>query len=291
MDDQLKVVNRGKQAPLRVQGSWKLWGTCMRQVALTTSGDFTELDILPNDHTYAGTLAYKFLLEVICCLHSPLLGETEIMGQFKDFRTSLEKNADFSLEKIFQSVVTDAKLIRSQCLKNLGGQSYGSLARQYVKGVEKIDVIGTGRLAKDILPWLIKEQQIVTVFGRSPDRLNELQTVYPNLKTGLLADGLQAAEKKRALIIAAPLSAELIQGLMGTKPFYCVLDLRGESLRDPVNSSVPVIDLQSFFTTMQQNQRQSTQAKEKANKEIQKLIEKRKSAMEIRPFGWDDLCA
>ena len=62
--------------------------------------------------SFAGTKGYQFLLEVICGLRSRLLGENEIVGQFKEaYEGYLEKekrNSDILLllQKLFKDIKT-----------------------------------------------------------------------------------------------------------------------------------------------------------------------------------------
>ena len=63
------------------------WQTCLRRIILFRKSEGRALTAsLPDESEfYEGQAAYNFLLEVICGLRSPLLAETAVMGQFKEF--------------------------------------------------------------------------------------------------------------------------------------------------------------------------------------------------------------
>ena len=62
------------------------WQTCIRQIALIDESQLENVrpTLLRGDEIYHEDVGYRFLLEVICGLHSPLIGETEVYGQFKN---------------------------------------------------------------------------------------------------------------------------------------------------------------------------------------------------------------
>src|SRR5436190_7341524 len=69
------------------------WQTCLRRILFLNRNDSCttieaiengELN-LPTVEIFRGREAYQFLLEVICGLNSPIVGETAVMGQFKEF--------------------------------------------------------------------------------------------------------------------------------------------------------------------------------------------------------------
>jgi glutamyl-tRNA reductase len=151
---------------------WVSWRTCLRSIWLGVSPTGlagVDLASLPGPvETYEGVAAYGFLLEVVCGLRSPLAGETEVMGQFRELTSRTASRRDLgALREIFHSILTDAKAVRRTYLTGLGSQSYGSLTRKVLKNSEKIHVLGSGRLAEEILPWL-KSFRSVEVFCRNP---------------------------------------------------------------------------------------------------------------------------
>src|SRR6185369_1352064 len=63
------------------------WQTCLRRIVFLHRSEL-EQRTSSRLESYSGREAYQFLLEVICGLHSPLVGENAVMGQFRKFRTS-----------------------------------------------------------------------------------------------------------------------------------------------------------------------------------------------------------
>src|SRR5207253_8864098 len=69
------------------------WRTCLRRILFLNQVDNRSLiAAVESDQLSPATLeiyrgfdAYRFLLEVICGLNSPLIGETAVMGQFREF--------------------------------------------------------------------------------------------------------------------------------------------------------------------------------------------------------------
>src|SRR5262245_17342584 len=92
--------------------------TCRRVLWLSFDGR-AEFSTLLNRGIeldfYEGSGAYKFLLEIISGLHSPIYGETEVLGQFREFiRKTAEANnhlsAQFRPWSIF--LLEDSKTVR-----------------------------------------------------------------------------------------------------------------------------------------------------------------------------------
>ena len=151
MIDQLVIVNLRREArdtmPAVLNGIE--WQTCLRRILFLNARDNhdildtieTEGLLPPIVEVFRGQEAYQFLLEVICGLNSPIVGETAVMGQFKDFL----QNAKFPntcwgnfLRRLATNLMIDAKSVRTRHLQGLGSQSYGSLVRQHVKGLPAV---------------------------------------------------------------------------------------------------------------------------------------------------------
>lgn len=155
--------------------------TCQRQIVLSTSPLSLELSQWKYEK-HQGPGAYQFLLEVICGLKSQLLGENEIVSQFKKsmeeylFNSSRHKSILIVLEKLLQ----DAKKIRTEYLSHLGQQTYASVTRRYINSFEKIPsilIIGTGQLAEELL-LQFKKTHLVTICGRDNEKLLKWQKDY-----------------------------------------------------------------------------------------------------------------
>lgn len=293
MLDSLVLFHSKESRPLEfldaemASGTWVSWSTCLRSILIGEAETLPQLK--PSNEkieTYRGADAYRFCLEVVCGLHSPLVGETEVMGQFKEIakKTPL-------LKTFFQSILTDAKIIRSAHLKNLGSQSYGSLARKFLKQSRSIHMIGAGHLAEELLPWM-KDFESVEIFCRNPEKRKALLARHPQAKLLSLEDEEHSHADGNALILAAPMSAAEILSWMERHGhvFDCLLDLRGDAETDPIDAP-NVVHLGDFFSEVKKNKDVIHSRVELAIHEIRKLSLSRFRAVDHRPFGWDDICA
>ena len=94
--------------------------------------------------------AYALLLEIVCGLRSPLVGETEVQAQFKAFLASLDRRRDAPLLRLGQRVLADAKVIRQRHLQGFGAHSYGPLVARHVPEGRRVILVGTGALAAEV---------------------------------------------------------------------------------------------------------------------------------------------
>jgi glutamyl-tRNA reductase len=246
-------------------------------------------DWLPDQtplRAFTGREAYEYLLEVICGLHSPMPGETEVFGQFRERVKSLEDHPRFS--KILGWLVTDAKEIRQKHLTNLGAHSYGSLTRKYTRDFDRLAILGAGKLAREIMPWL-KQKSAVEIYSRCPSEKRPLFAAFPN--ADVKGAEAAAASHAKALIVAAPLESNEVERWISR---FCprlelLLDLREtEPLRSPQWTTLGLMD---FFSELNTNQDQIRARIHEAQEAVKGISQTRLRAQEIRPFGWDDLCA
>ncbi len=306
MLDQLASVNLRHDArenfPVVLNGLE--WKTCLRRVLFLNRNENNALIKAAEDRKqlpaaveiYEGEAAPKFLLEVICGLNSPLVGETAVMGQFREFLAEA-RFPDTSwgnyLRQLTSNLLTDAKRVRHDHLQGLGSQSYGSLVRQHVKGLPMVSALGAGQLAREILPWLIGKTR-VRVFYRNWDHAKELLKDYPEIE--LVKFSMAAADSEQqetGLVIAAPLSAAQVENWVRQQRsgFLKCLDLRGEAEIDPLSFSFPVIELSELFDALR-NDRQKLEGRVAAARaEINLLSQRQMHQAQFRPFGWEDLCA
>lgn len=176
-------------AKLRHQNGVFTLETCQRYILVSRNKALPlPKEAKLNSDLKTGPDAYQFLLETICGLKSRLIGETEIVGQFKEgFEKYLESNQrDSKLIKIFHKLFMDAKKIRSEHLKNIGLLSYCGLTKKLIKDhirenkfhhIEEVNILGSGKLAHDLLKVLNKNYQ-VNVYARNEEALSEIQKKY-----------------------------------------------------------------------------------------------------------------
>src|ERR1700686_4835620 len=194
MIDQLVILNLRHEArdkmPAVLNGVE--WQTCLRRIQFLNRIENSELiAAAQTDHPFAGGIeiyrgreAYEFLLEVICGLNSPLVCETAVMGQFREFCAHARfPNTPWGwfLRQLTSRVLVDAKRVRHDHLQGIGSQSYGSLVRQHVKGMPTVAVLGAGQLAREILPWLIGKTN-ARLFFRNWQHAKDLLPDYPEIQ-------------------------------------------------------------------------------------------------------------
>ena len=155
---------------LQQQGFFTL-KTCQRLIfvrRVSSSGSDHIDNRLSSFDLLDGPEAYQFILETICGLKSRLLGETEIVSQFKEsFENYLRsEKRDARLIKVFHKVFMDAKKIRSEHLQKIGLLSYCGLTKNLLnkhynnfslnQQAHDVVILGSGKLAADLLKVLNK---------------------------------------------------------------------------------------------------------------------------------------
>jgi len=252
------------------------WQTCLRRIVFLHRSEFEPLN-KQGLETYRGREAYQFLLEVICGLHSPLVGENAVMGQFRQFRAAAQFPdtawGNF-LRKLMTDALVDARQVRHLHLQNLGSQSYGSLIRRHLKGQSSVAVLGAGSLAREILPWLTEAR----VFYRNWQHAKDLQTEHPQIQLEQLKmDDAGWKCETASLVIAAPIDAQRINEWVSQQQvsFSLILDLRGSAATDPISSVLPVINLSELLASLQQEREKIAHRVISARAEIEALASQR----------------
>lgn len=250
---------------------------------------------------YRAASAYQFLLEIICGLHSPLLGETEVLGQFREFYLAApfpENHWGNFLRQLTGDLLRDAKRIRRQYLQHLGHRSYGSHASQWLHSLPVLGVLGAGQLVGELAPWLTA-QATVRVFARNPARAAAALGEQQNLQVHGLSDHATPGwpNAQSGLIIAAPLAAQEIYAWIERQgaSFARVLDLRGEAVNDPLPKAVlagtEIMALQEFFAGLRQERQRGEKRATLARVAIAQAAQRQLRQTQYRPYGWEDLCA
>jgi glutamyl-tRNA reductase len=280
------------------------WQTCLRRILFLNRTDNAALiaaadtgNLYPGSvDVYRGHEAYGFLLEVICGLNSPLVCETAVMGQFKEFcaHAKIANNPwGWFLRQFTSNVLVDAKRVRHEHLQGIGSQSYGSLVRQHLKGMPTVAVLGAGKLSREILPWLAGKTS-ARVFYRNWERAKDLLTEYPELQLDQYSredSGWQ--QEETGLVIAAPIKATEVEAWVRsqTTTFSKCLDLRGEAATDPIDLPIPVIKLSELFEALRSERQRLEGRVDSARGAIRQLLVRQVNQAQFRPFGWEDLCA
>jgi glutamyl-tRNA reductase len=282
----LAIVNR-EPRDLPIPPGTPTWRTCLREV--TFADDADEFARLDGDglHLVEGD-AYRLLLEILCGLQSPMLGETQVMGQFKTFLSSLDGQQAW-LNRLGQRLLTDAREIRTAFLQGLGSRSYGSAVRRYLGDWAQAVVIGTGKLANEVLPFLAEGDRKIDQWGRADAAGNETTVTYRTLQD---LDAFPISTLAASLVIAAPVASEVVDRVAARYVnLQCVIDLRGELGSGPLHVTAPVITLQDLFARMSAATGVAARHVEAARVDIVSRSRRYELRDELRPFGWDDLCA
>ncbi len=168
----------GTLDPIDLSPGSFILSTCQRTMILSMNHDpLRHPEKLPPHELVSGEAAYLYLLETICGLKSKLIGENEIVGQFKEAyklyaSTTLKDNKLLTvLEKLFK----DAKDIRTQYLIGISQKTYASLTRRHFQKARALHVVivGSGMLAEDLINQLKKKVR-VSICARNSERVKEL---------------------------------------------------------------------------------------------------------------------
>lgn len=278
----LRVVQQPPNAPVFGPDT-VVWRTCVRQVAF-----LDDHAAIPHGiAAWHDEAAYTHLLEVVCGLHSPIVGETEVLHQFKVFADALPTELS-ALRDLCARVMADARTIRARHLVGLGSRSYGSAVRRYVRASGRIAMIGTGVLAREIVPFLLRADRVIDLWGRR----RECAIEGPGLTYRRLESAHPAIAQPSSLVIAAPVSAAAIaQFATRYASIDVVIDLRAEGEQDPLPLIAPLITLADVFADLQQAAHAIEARVVAATEEIRQCARAYTTRVKLNPSGWHDLCA
>ncbi len=261
-----------------------VWRTCVRQVAFVD-----EPAAIPHGlRSWHDEAAYAHLLEVVCGLHSPIVGETEVLHQFKVFAEALPSERS-PLRDLCSRLLADARTVRARHLVGLGSRSYGSAVRRYVRESGRVALIGTGVLAREIVPFLAGPDRVLDLWGRR----TECSITAPGLSYRSLHSPHPAViDDSTALVVAAPIrAADVVRLSARYANLEVVIDLRGEAEADPLPSMAPLISLADVFSDLQQAAQAIDVRVVAAKEEIRQLSRAFTTRAKLNPSGWHDLCA
>lgn len=155
--------------------------TCQRTLVLNYQDNPLKTFNHPDKLNLHGNEAYSYLLEIICGLKSKLIGEYEIVGQFKNsYKEYVNGNFDSGLLQILEKLFKDAKDIRSNYLIGLSQKTYASIARKKIVGKFRADhvvILGSGQLAEDLINQF-KKKINVSICARNFEKVKELAKAH-----------------------------------------------------------------------------------------------------------------
>lgn len=280
----LAIINRepnGGSIPPGVP----VWRTCLREVLFAQSAD-------PLENTAGCTLldgrAYRLLLEILCGLQSPMIGETQVVAQFKGFLAALPQEHVW-IRSTGQRLLADARQVRTAHLQGLGSRPYGSAVRRCIEPPDTPVLIGTGKLAAEILPYVAEAGRTVHQWGRAALLQTLPGVCYRALES---LDSFPGTDAATVIIVAAPAPSSTIARVAAAyRGVTRVVDLRAEAEADPFVTPVPRVTLRDLFALMDDANRSVLTQIQAARAEIADRSRRYEQRDEVRPFGWDDLCA
>lgn len=156
--------------------------TCQRTLVLSFDSFPFKTNSLPNYSIYKGSEAYLFLLETICGLKSKLIGENEIVGQFKEAYQIYAQSTfkDTKVLRVLEKLFQDAKDIRTKYLVGISQKTYASITRKHFiqrSKAKHIVIFGSGMLAEDLINQFKKKAKI-SICARNEQRVQELSTIH-----------------------------------------------------------------------------------------------------------------
>lgn len=156
--------------------------TCQRTLVLAYDSNPFQSETLPEFELQTGDEAYLYLLETICGLKSKLIGENEIVGQFKDAYKlyAMSNIKDTRLLLILEKLFKDAKDIRTDYLIGISQKTYASLTRKHLIQKAKADhvvIIGSGNLAEDLINQF-KKKATVSICARNSEKVAALAKTH-----------------------------------------------------------------------------------------------------------------
>lgn len=277
MWQELSLVHTTSQKP--VEGM--AWRTCLRQIQFLPPGAVYGLHVTEGD-LYRGTQAHRFLVEICSGLHSPLLGETEVFGQFRAFKEL--QNWDNAWMPLLDAVEEDVKKLRRTHLVGIGAQSYGSLVRRRIPEGAPVVLVGGGRLAQDLFPWL--KNHSVTLLVRNPAKK---ESWWEKTKVLPLAEAAQTPAHAH-WIVAAPLTNEALTALTAGKEIVTLLDFRGETQLE-ASPAKSYFDLRTLFAELETTRSALAARRAVAMEAAADYSRQREASVYHRPFGWEDAFA
>ena len=280
----LPVDTIENEEQIRAQGHFIL-KTCQRTLVVTSKSPEICLSLRSQmNNILEGPAGYQFLMEVICGLKSRLLGETEIVSQFKDafdkFLTQEIRDpiVTLTLQKLFK----DAKEVRHQHLSDVGQYSYAGMTKKLITNRDHgplILLVGSGQLAKDILKVMNKKFNI-HLLARNEDKVKELNKDYQF--KGLNWDNFKEASQYQVVVNTVG-SEETLFNQQFFKTWLLLHGHRGlfidlgspsciETSYDVTNG---VIRLDDIFQMSDQLNEEKKEKIEQAQRGISKLVENR----------------
>lgn len=297
MVDIILVHRKSKQEFSQLQSHFKIeapvWKTCLRQLVFVPREQwnlFQELNDLSQDEVRFDQEALQFLVEVLCGLHSPVFGETEVFSQYKAYVAELpSQHLLRRVSGLHDMILRTVKEVRHAYLQEAGTFSYGQMIRRKLKkGEQQVCLWGSGQLGKKVLRYLKDKNVILLV--RDPARVRQSLALDPDLKALKNVEVMDLKEaaslSAQVHVIAAPVSNEKLIEVLEKHAVCKFIDLRGETeLVHP-----RVTSLKELMREIQVLKAEQLQTLPVCRQLIQERVEEYFQLALHRPFCWEDLC-
>ena len=191
--------------------------TCQRTLWVGSAGADDLHSLSYGGETFRGEEAYHFLLRVATGLESVIVGETDVFGQIKSSWRDFELKGSELVQELrpwMQKIFEDTKEIRKTFLQNLGGSSYGTLVRKWIKcslshrPLPQIFMVGAGQIAHSIAPFLSENE--IWLSNRNEMRLKDLHQKLARSKLMLSSDDqMKAWQEATHIIVCTPFDSEM----------------------------------------------------------------------------------
>lgn len=223
------------------------------------------------------------LFKVTAGLDSMSVGENEILHQIKEsFDEALDEgHVKDPLAFVFRKSISSGKLVRRDTAISRGKVSIPALAvdlleRQYGVSGKRVSVIGTGKMASDIIKYLSKAKPYeLSVIGRNYERYSSLPK---NAITRWVPFSDLAKEIENSdIIVAATTSKEVIvtrDQIADSGQKKVILDVSNpRNVEEPENGEYHLIDLKTLSTVLEKNRERKNLEVKDAEKIVSKQSE------------------
>ncbi|MBT3236768.1 MAG: hypothetical protein HN353_12500 [Bdellovibrionales bacterium] len=131
---------------------------------------------------FNGSTAYNFLLAIICGLKSKVVGESEIVNQFKVGlkRYMGSKLCSPYICNVLEKLLKDSKRVRTDHLLEVGQNSYSGIAKKLIEKQYRdgtVLILGSGALALSLIKILKKNHQL-SISARNDKKVRQLCTQF-----------------------------------------------------------------------------------------------------------------
>ena len=242
---------------------------------------------------YSGLKAYEFLLQTICGLKSRILGENEIVHQFKEAYGAflMTEKPNRLIQTVLEKLFKDAKDIRSMHLKNIGLQTYAGISRKILSEKTNIGarvvVLGSGQLSEDFIK-ISRRRFTIILCARNSERVAELQKTY-----GIEVLPWERRDEiygERFILNTIGTDQSFIKPMINPTPFECFVDLGEPTPFTWLKGQKSYYSLEEVFKIGQEHSAQKSEKVEQALSAIEEATEHRNGHFTINiPFGWDEL--